>query len=51
MDREVQEAILVEEQACDLHPFDMQDLLAELEWIHARVDEIKGECTIETRHL
>jgi hypothetical protein len=43
----VQEAILAEEQARGLHPFDGRDLLAELEEIHTCVDGITCEHSIE----
>jgi hypothetical protein len=51
MDLQMQEAILAEEQAHGLHPFDRQDLSVELEEIRARVDEIKGECAAEAGQL
>jgi hypothetical protein len=43
MDLEVQEVILTKEQVCSMHPFDGQDLPAELEEAHACVDGITGE--------
>jgi hypothetical protein len=45
------EATLVEEWAQGLHPFDGQDLLVELEEIHARVAGIEDKCTAEARKL
>jgi hypothetical protein len=51
MDLDMQKAMLVEEQACDLHPHNRRDLLAELEEIHARVDEIEGERAVEAGQL
>jgi hypothetical protein len=51
MDLEVQEAMLVEEQARGLHPFDRQYLSTELEGIRARVDGIEGECATEAVQL
>jgi hypothetical protein len=42
-DMEVREAMLAEEQVCDLHPHDRRDLSTGLEGIHARVDQIRGE--------
>jgi hypothetical protein len=50
-DLEVQEAILVEEQECGLHPYDGWDLSGELEEMHARVDRIKGEHDAKVRQL
>jgi hypothetical protein len=49
MDLDVQEAILVEEQAHILHPFDRRDLLAELGEIRAPMVRIEVECTVEAR--
>jgi hypothetical protein len=51
MDLEVQEAILAEEEACGLHPFDGRDLSVELEDIHAHVDMIEGERAIKAGQL
>jgi hypothetical protein len=50
-DLEVEEAILAEEQACSLHPFNRQDLLAELEAIRARVDGSASGWERETGRL
>jgi hypothetical protein len=49
MDLEVQEAMLVEEQARGLHPFDGRDLLVELEGLRAHVDGVEAERTTEAR--
>jgi hypothetical protein len=49
MDLEVQEAMLVEEQARGLHPFDGRDLLVELEGLRAHVDGVEAERTTEVR--
>jgi hypothetical protein len=49
MDLEVQEAMLVEEQARGLHPFDGRDLSMELEGLHAHVDGVEGERATEAR--
>jgi hypothetical protein len=51
MDLEVQEVILTKEQVCSMHPFDGQDLPAELEEAHACVDGITGEQAAEAGHL
>jgi hypothetical protein len=51
MDLEVQEVMLTEEQVCGMHPFDGRDLLAQLEGIRARVNEIEGECAIKIGQL
>jgi hypothetical protein len=48
---EVQEAILAEEQAHNLHPPDGWDLSVELGQAHARVDGINGECAVEAGQL
>jgi hypothetical protein len=50
-DLEVEETILAEEQACGLHPFNRQDLLAELEVIRARVDGSASGWERETGRL
>jgi hypothetical protein len=50
-DLEVQEAMLVEEQARSLHPFDGCDLSTELEGLHVHVDGVEGECTTKTGQL
>jgi hypothetical protein len=44
---EVHEAKLTEEHAQGLHPFDVQDLLAELEELRAYVVGVEDECTTE----
>jgi hypothetical protein len=41
--------ILAEEQECGLHPPDGQDLLVELDKIHAHVDRIDSEPAAEAR--
>jgi hypothetical protein len=46
-DLEVREAILVEELERGLHPPDKQDLSAELDKAHARLDRIDSERAIE----
>jgi hypothetical protein len=51
MDLEVQEAMLVKEQARVLHPHDGRDLSEELEGIRVRVDRIGGECATEVEQL
>jgi hypothetical protein len=48
---EVQEALLAEEQACGLHPFDGRDLSAEPEEARAHVDGITGERATESGQL
>jgi hypothetical protein len=48
---EVQEAILVEEQPCNLYPADGWDLLAELEETRVNVDEINDERAVKARCL
>jgi hypothetical protein len=50
-DLEVQEVILVEQQACVLHPFDGQDLSMELEEIRVHVDGIASERAVEAEQL
>jgi hypothetical protein len=51
MDLELQEALLVEEQAHGLHPFNGWDLLVELEGIHMHMDGIESECASEAEEL
>jgi hypothetical protein len=51
IDLEVQEAMLVEEQARGLHPFDERDLPVELKEIRKHMDEIEGEHTAEAGQL
>jgi hypothetical protein len=48
---EVQEAMLVEEQARGLHPFDGRDLSAEPDELCERVDRVKVERATEARQL
>jgi hypothetical protein len=47
MELEMQEVILVEEQAHNMDPLDGQDLSAELEETCARMDVINGMCAAE----
>jgi hypothetical protein len=51
MKLEVQEAILVEEMECGLHPPDGQNLSAELDKAHARVNRIDDEHATEAEQL
>jgi chromosome segregation ATPase len=50
-DLEVQKVMLVEEQACGLHPHDGWDLSTESEGIRVCVDGIKGERAAEAGQL
>jgi hypothetical protein len=49
MDLKVQEAMLAEEQARSLHPFDRRDLSMELEGLHAHVDGVECEHATEPK--
>jgi hypothetical protein len=50
-DLEVQEVMLAEEQACDLHPFNRRGLSAEEEGLHTCMDEVEGERATEVGQL
>jgi hypothetical protein len=51
MNMEMREAMLVEEHARDLHSFNGQDLLVELEELCACMSRVEDERTIEAGEL